>query len=694
MSDPDTHDEAQILNLLSERDRMAKLRALGREMELRARVDVLQEALASKEQYYLERVTELNAQLEEVRAHLDLLKSQRDSLLVERDSLAAQVDRERRDAAAREHELANQLADVHLELQMLRNSRSWKITRPLRQVTRWMGASNPTVEEVRNLRRSAPPPQLQVEGASSPGSPEHSSHVDVIAELDRAVQQLVATVLPRLPLSPVKAAEAAEMSEPPEPVEPGSGFVTGGREAWDEEGALRLHEFLSSGRQLRFPAPLRPGTSIIIALYNKAHLTFLCLESLLQNAGADYELILVDNGSTDATGQLLDRLASTRIIRNRDNQGYGHACMQGAQAASGEFLCFLNNDVVLCAGTLEAALADLREDASVGAVGGKLLLSDGRLQEAGSMVWRDGTAWGYGREDDPTSRKYAFRRPVDYCSGALLFTPRVLFNELGGFDERFLPAYYEDTDYGFKIWNKGLKVIYEPGAVIHHYESASMPSSDAAKALVAEHRSIFVDKWRGRLARQPELAGEKVPCARISAQAGGRRILYMVPAIPHADSGMMQSRDFIARLSAEGHHLTCVSMAQSLQADDSDDLPRGIELADAKADTHYVFRELLSQYDLVWVTGHQGMREFLWHLWNMEERVPPIVYQPEEIVEEAPADAEENPGFEEEVSFCQAADIVVVRSEKDRQRLQRHRISRTEVLSADSVDKILVGLDR
>ena len=109
----------------------------------------------------------------------------------------------------------------------------------------------------------------------------------------------------------------------------------------------------------------------------------------------------------------------------------------------------------------------------------------------------------------PASPKYAFRRPVDYCSGALLFTPRALFAELGGFDERFLPAYYEDTDYCFKVWEKGRKVIYEPRAAVHHYESASMQNSEAAAALIADHQTKFVEKWKSKL-RAPASAGRCV----------------------------------------------------------------------------------------------------------------------------------------------------------------------------------------
>ena len=394
-------------------------------------------------------------------------------------------------------------------------------------------------------------------------------------------------------------------------------------------GFRRLQDFLqanaASGSRLR-----RSPRSRLSSRCTTKRTWDSCASSLSsQNAGDDYELILVDNGSTDDTGKLLDRIDGAKILRNGENKGFGYACVQGAERAAGEYLCFLNNDLVLCPGALQAAVANFGHDASIGAVGGKLLFSDGRLQEAGAIIWRDGTAWGYGRGDDASSHKYSFRRPVDYCSGALLFTPRALFDELDGFDQRFAPAYYEDTDYCFKVWDKGKKVIYEPQAEVHHYESASMPSSEAANQLIADHRAKFAEKWKSKLQHQLPLAGAAIPYARIAAQATGARILYMCNQVPHRELGsdFAAANHFITRLVSEGHHVTCISMTEPLGADEYTDLPREVEFADARSDAHYVYRELLSQYDAIWITGKSSMREFLGHMRDIAERVPTIVYE-------------------------------------------------------------------
>src|SRR5207244_8292943 len=127
----------------------------------------------------------------------------------------------------------------------------------------------------------------------------------------------------------------------------------------------------------------------------------------------------------------------------------------------------------------QSTLRVIRSAPDIGAVGGRQVFLDGTLQEAGSIVWRDGSCLGYGRGDDPFAPMYMFRRDVDYCSAAFLLTPRRVWEKLGGFDEAFQPAYYEDSDYCARLWERGLRVVYEPRAMILHYEfgSSNMPNA-------------------------------------------------------------------------------------------------------------------------------------------------------------------------------------------------------------------------
>src|SRR5262249_49150232 len=156
-------------------------------------------------------------------------------------------------------------------------------------------------------------------------------------------------------------------------------------------------------------------------------------------------------------------------IRNSENRNFLLAVNQAALEARGRYLLLLNNDAQLLPGSLRAALDTIESEPGIGAVGGRLILFDGSLQEAGSIIWRDGSCLGYGRGDNPFASSYMFRRDVDYCSGAFLLTPLELWKKLGGFDEAFVPAYYEETDYCVRLWEHGFRVVYEPAAVLMHY---------------------------------------------------------------------------------------------------------------------------------------------------------------------------------------------------------------------------------
>ena len=295
--------------------------------------------------------------------------------------------------------------------------------------------------------------------------------------------------------------------------------VAEAQKEWDDLGHNRLQQLLHSDDRIVFPATESPIVSIILVFYNKAHLSLLCLDSILENADVSYEVVIVNNCSSDETNSLLERVDGATIINNTANLGFGDACTQGAEQARGEYLCFLNNDALLQPHALSSALASFGEDPKVGVVGGKILLANGDLQEAGSMIWSDGSALGYGRGDDPNLPQYEFRRPVDYCSGAFLVTTRSLFRQLGGFNRMFSPAYYEDADYCMQVWEAGYSVLYEPTAVIRHYESASSDGNEAAKPAMAINQQKFREKWNDQLLKHLPNSTANIQRARISASS-------------------------------------------------------------------------------------------------------------------------------------------------------------------------------
>jgi GT2 family glycosyltransferase len=261
------------------------------------------------------------------------------------------------------------------------------------------------------------------------------------------------------------------------------------------QAKVRLQEFLESKTLLNLARPSMPRLSVLLVLYNRAELTLGCLRSLqpyLEESAV--EVVLVDNASSDETSVLLERLRGAKVIRNGDNRGFPCGVNQAAAAASGEFVLLLNNDTEVLGDSLAAAVRFLEDNGDVGAVGGRILLLDGTLQEAGCTLWREGHIFQYGRGESPRAAEYLFQRDVDYCSGAFLMTRRELFAQMGGLDEAYSPGYFEDVDYCVRLWRAGWRVVYLPDAAILHYENASSACRAEVLQLYRRNHVFFMQK--------------------------------------------------------------------------------------------------------------------------------------------------------------------------------------------------------
>ena len=300
-------------------------------------------------------------------------------------------------------------------------------------------------------------------------------------------------------------------------------------------------EIGSSWEQIIFPEIENPAVSIIIPVFNNWLFTYKCLQSVHQHNNGNYEVILVDNHSTDETPQLLSTMQGIRVITNATNEVFVNACNQAAGSARGNYLLFLNNDTEVTPGWLDAMLAPF-SDASTGIVGGKLIYPDGSLQEAGGIIWRDGSGCNFGHGDDPHLPQYSYRRAVDYCSGACLMIPRKIWEEIGGFDQRYAPAYYEDTDLCFTVRALNYKVVYQPAARIIHYggASAGKETSSGYKRFQEINRHKFVEKWHEVLTRDHVLSSDGLFSAR--ERSGRKHILIIDHHVPtfDRDSGSLR----------------------------------------------------------------------------------------------------------------------------------------------------------
>ena len=252
------------------------------------------------------------------------------------------------------------------------------------------------------------------------------------------------------------------------------------------------------------PRPL-PTVSIIIPVFNQWKHTEACIRAVQETLPPEFRgaIVVVDDASTDETPERMAEVAArntrVRALRNDVNRGFVDTCNRGAEAAEGEFLIFLNNDTVPLPGWLRPLLQTFEQFPDAGAVGGKLLFPDGRLQEAGGIMFRDASATHFGRGDfDANSLLFNYVRDVDYCSGALLATPRALFRELGGFDVSYRPGYYEDVDYCFRLRTSGCLVYYQPESAVIHMEGVTSGDnlSRGMKRYQVMNRDRFFDRWR------------------------------------------------------------------------------------------------------------------------------------------------------------------------------------------------------
>jgi len=364
------------------------------------------------------------------------------------------------------------------------------------------------------------------------------------------------------------------------------------------------------------PRSPAPRASIVIPVFDQFDHTLRCLRALAEHPSRNaVEIIVVDDGSSDQTRAALQQVDGLRYHRRAANGGFIAACNDGAALARGEYLVFLNNDTVPQPGWLDALLDTFDQHPGAGLVGAQLLYPDGRLQEAGGIVFADGSGANYGKFGAPNSPRYAFVRDVDYCSGAAIALPLRLFYQLGRFDTRYEPAYYEDTDLAFAVRAAGLRTLYQPAARVLHVEGATGGTdlSQGPKANQRRNRSIFADKWRERLERQPAPA-DPIDNAALD---GPRRTVLIIDALtpqPDRDSGSLRLVNLMRMLRDEGAHVVFLPADCRFAGDYTRAMQQlGVEVWYTPFLTRIPLwlRENGPRFDSVLVCRHYVMREML-----------------------------------------------------------------------------------
>jgi len=384
-----------------------------------------------------------------------------------------------------------------------------------------------------------------------------------------------------------------------------------------------------------------PRVAVIMVTFNKFELTMLALTSLRANFAGGIELIIVDNASTDDTMRIGDYLIGAKILRQTSNLGFLRAANRGLALVTVPAILYLNNDTELGHGAVAAGLARLAGSETIGAVCAKVLRSHGALQEAGCIIWRDASTTGYLRDAPALSPAANVVREVDFGSGVFLLCRTDAVKTLGGFDEEYAPAYYEDADLCVRLRSTGYRIVFDPAVIVHHLEYGSAQNAEAAKALMSRGQKIFRRKHRAYLLGQP--APESVSHAIAAHPPRGHqkqaaRVLFIEDTIPlrRLGSGFVRANDIVRAIAAAGHDISVfpVNGAPYDVMSLFGDFPDTVEiLHDRNINLLKTFlEERAGFYDLIWISRTHNLGRITPILDAAGMTIPPIVLDTEAIV--------------------------------------------------------------
>ena len=232
--------------------------------------------------------------------------------------------------------------------------------------------------------------------------------------------------------------------------------------------------------------------SVIVVNWNRKDLLRACLASLARQHGPRFEVILVDNGSSDGSADMAEREFGVKVIRNRENRGFCAANNQGIAAAGGNLVALLNNDAEAEPGWLDALADAFMRGPEIGMAASKILEYEDptRIDKAGHVIWPDGQNRGRGTGALDTGQ-YDREEEVLWPDGCAAMYRKQMLDEIGGFDEDFF-AYGDDAELGLRARIAGWRCLYVPGAVVRHHRGSTLGRQSARRLALIERNRVLL----------------------------------------------------------------------------------------------------------------------------------------------------------------------------------------------------------
>ncbi len=440
-----------------------------------------------------------------------------------------------------------------------------------------------------------------------------------------------------------------------------------------------------------------PVASIIIPAHNNFAYTYSCLCALyLAPSDVETEVILVDDGSTDETKYLHNYASGITILRNEDAERFIGACNKGAEIAQGQYLVFLNNDTEPTAGWLDELIAPFTRFKNVGATGSKLLYPNGSLQDAGGIVWADGTPWNYGHGENPNEPRFCYTRDADYLSGAALMVSAEVWTKVGGFSSYLKPMYFEDTDLAFKIREAGYRTLFAPLSTVYHHEGKTSGTdiSSGLKKHQADNLPKFAHRWRRTLSTHG-VEGVDVDTEKDRRVSGRVAFIdYGIPR-PDRDAGGYAALEEMKLVQGLGFKATFIPENLAFLGNYSDVLRRqGIETINApfylsvnefiekrgrEFDVFYITRYLVAQNYISVIRRHAPQAKILFmnaDLHFLRELRAGLAQQDKTVI------AKSVETREAELNVMRSADVTLSYNEVEHHIIQSHTLGDVKVVKA------------